>query len=260
MNRNSRKPFFWGGLKGYQQLEAIVQALHPVQGSDPESAYLQSLIQPVERVLQKNRSVAEDLQAAHQRLCQIAHCLRYPPQPVPQQERPDRGEGKVSSQGVALEMERLIEQFHPTGNLQRAQRGLLSALRKRWKLYAKELLYCYDTPGLPQDNLQLESFFGRLRRHQRRISGRKSTQALHDFGQAQALFRAQSEAELLKQILQVSLEDYLVHRQRLAQAELPRQFFHRLHHDPLTTISSLLAPYTNRRNVLSDQDTLTPPN
>ena len=157
-------------------------------------------------------------------------------------------------------MERLIEQFHPTGNLQRAQRGLLSALRKRWKLYAKELLYCYDTPGLPQDNLQLESFFGRLRRHQRRISGRKSTQALHDFGQAQALFRAQSEAELLKQILQVSLEDYLVHRQRLAQAELPRQFFHRLHHDPLTTISSLLAPYTNRRNVLSDQDTLTPPN
>lgn len=260
MNRNSRKPFFWGGLKGYQQLEAIAQALHRLQVRDPESAYLHSLLQPVEYVLQKNRNVAEDLQAAHQKLCQIAHCLHYPPLPVPQHTQPDPGDEKLSSHGVAREMEKLIDQFQPTGKLQQAQHGLFSALKKRWKRYAQELLYCYDIPGLPQDNLQLESFFGRLRCHQRRISGRKSTQALHDFGQAQALFRAESQTDLLLQIQQVPIYDYLVHRQRLAQVELPRQFFRRLHHDPLTTISRLIAPFTNHRNVLTDQNILMPIN
>lgn len=28
VNRASRKPFYWGGLVGYRQLEAIAQALH----------------------------------------------------------------------------------------------------------------------------------------------------------------------------------------------------------------------------------------
>ena len=46
----------------------------------------------------------------------------------------------------------------------------------------------------------LESLFGRLRRHQRRVSGRKSTPELRDFGQYQVLFLAQSEDELLEQI------------------------------------------------------------
>ena len=30
VNRPSRKPFYWGGLKGYEQLEAIAQALGAV--------------------------------------------------------------------------------------------------------------------------------------------------------------------------------------------------------------------------------------
>ena len=34
VNRGSRKPFLWGGLKGYEQLESIAQALSLV----PEDA------------------------------------------------------------------------------------------------------------------------------------------------------------------------------------------------------------------------------
>ena len=30
VHRNSRKPFYWGGLAGYQQLEAIAEALHGI--------------------------------------------------------------------------------------------------------------------------------------------------------------------------------------------------------------------------------------
>lgn len=258
VNRNSRKPFVWGGLSGYQQLEAVAQALHPVQDEHPESAYLRSLLPPVEWVLKKNRLLAEDLKIAHQGLRQIAHCLGYPPKRGSKPVQPAPDEPKLTSRQVAQAMETFIGQFHPIGKLQQAQQSFISALRKRWKLSAQEWLYCYDIPGLPQDNLHLESLFGRLRRHQRRISGRKSTQELHDFGLAQVLFRAESESELLQQIQQISIDDYRIHRQRLAQAELPRQFFRRLHHDPLKTISSLVSRHTSRRNSVSTQDPLAP--
>ena len=90
--------------------------------------------------------------------------------------------------------------FIPPANINEHRSVCISALQKRWKLYAQEVLYCYDIPGLPPDNLQIESLFGRLRRHQRRISGRKSTRELRDFGQAQVLFIAESEVALLEQI------------------------------------------------------------
>lgn len=253
MNRNSRKPFYWGGLAGYQQLEAIAQALHQVTDTDEESHYLRQLLGRVERVLAKNRTLAEDLLAAHQWLGQIADCLRYPPKPCKAQDRSvsQELETELSSQKVAEEMEALIRQFHPTTRCQRAQLSLNHALQKRWGLYAEELLFCYDIPGLPQDNLQMEALFGRLRRHQRRISGRKSTRELRDFGQAQVLFVAESETDLLRQIQQVPWVAYRQYRQRQAEAEAPRQFFSRLHHDALETVQSLVSQHATRRKVLA---------
>ena len=74
----------------------------------------------------------------------------------------------------------------------------------------------------------LESLFGRLRRHQRRVSGRKSTRELRDFGQYQVLLLAGSEEELLEQIRQVPLEEYRENRRWLEEAETPRRLLHRL--------------------------------
>jgi hypothetical protein len=117
-------------------------------------------------------------------------------------------------------------------------------LKRRWELFGQELLYCYDIPGLPQDNLHLESLFGRLRRHQRRISGQRSTRELMDFGQAQVLFTAKTLQDLLNQIQRVPHKTYLVYRNRLADAEVPRQFFYRLHRDPFATVSTLMHYYS----------------
>jgi hypothetical protein len=241
VNQGSRKPFLWGGLRGYEQLQILAQELDLVEARDPESDYWRLLRGRVGRVLAKNRTVAEDLEQAHQILLQIAKCLRYPPeaQGVP-------GGAKPDSQQIAREMETLIQTTHPSGKIQRAQIRLLGALKRRWKLYGAELLYGYDIPGLPQDNLRLESLFGRLHRHQRRISGRKSTRELLDFGQAQVLFTATSSQELLSQIQGVSREAYWVHRNRLAAAELPRQFLYRLHRNPRKTIRALLDYHSKR--------------
>jgi len=249
LNRPTRKPFAWGGLNGYLQLEAIAQALHSVEASDPQNEYLRQLAQPVERVVNSNRRLAEDVCAAHQGLEQIARCLHYPPaKPALTRQAADR----LSSHQVAQEMEQWFQQFQPHGFHQQAQKDLFSAAHKRWQAYGPELLFCYAVPGLPPDNLGLEALFGRLRRHQRRISGRQSTRELQDFGQIQVLFRAQSQTELLHQIQQISPEEYRQHRQQVAEAEAPRQFLHRLHRDPFSTIQALLEQHAARRLTLRD--------
>jgi hypothetical protein len=109
----------------------------------------------------------------------------------------------------------------------------------------------------------MESLFGRLRRHQRRISGRKSTKALRNFGQCQILFAAQSQAHLLQQLRRVPLRDYQRSRKRLAQAENQRQFLHRLHRNPVKTMAHLADRYLKcqdellcERDSASEQSTM----
>jgi len=105
----------------------------------------------------------------------------------------------------------------------------------------------------------LESLFGRLRGHQRRISGRKSTRELRDFGQCQVLCLAESEEDMLQQLRQVPLAEYQACRRRLAQAEAPRQLLRRLHRDPLRTMRDLLDQHAARRAALAFSTGLPPP-
>lgn len=237
MNRQSRKPFYWGGLKGYEQLQAIGQALNEVPPGEPETAYLQQLARQVNRTVEQNRVLAQDLQKAHVQLRHIAECLRYPP---PSSSTSDTSQASLTGKQVQQEMEELLEKFQPDLKRCPAQAALYNTWHRVWENCGDELLHCYDIPGLPQDNLGLEALFGRLRNHQRRVSGRASTRKLRDFGQYQVLFLAESENELLGQIQQVHLNEYREHRRRLAEAEAPRRLLHRLHHDPISTIRSLL--------------------
>lgn len=248
VNENSRKPLHWGGLSGYGQMEAIGQALCPIVKVNADSPYWQRLTLQVKRVLEQNRALAADLHAAHQWLERIAGCLHYPPKPNPLDQPQEKA---LTSQQVAQEMEKLLAEFRPEAKNQPAQAVLKNTVQRAWKAYGQDLLPCYDIPGLPPDNLKLESFFQRLRCHQRRISGRKSTRELRDFGQYQVLCTAESEETLWEQIRKVPLAAYQFHRQRLAEAETPRQFLYRLHRDPIKTMQSLADQYTARLAALS---------
>ena len=244
VNRKSRKPFYWGGLKGYEQLEAIAQALGEVGYTEPETSYLRRLKMRVERVVEAYRANVADLKEAHAWLRRIADCLRYPPSDV-------APKPALTSEQVRREMEILLQSFQPDLKRRPAQAALYGAWHRTWEGYSPDLLHCYDIPGLPPDNLMLESVFGRLRRHQRRVSGRKATRELRDFGQYQVLFLAESEEDLLEQIRQVSPEVYRENRRRLEEAEAPRRLLHRLHCDPLTTMRDLVKQHTARRSVLA---------
>ena len=256
VNRPSRKPFYWGGLKGYQQLQAIAQVLQEVPPGEGETDYLHQLARQVDRAVVKNRALAEEVQAAHTWLRRIAHCLRYPPSSASATAGAER---PVNSAQVKQEMEALLKEFQPDFKRCPAQAALHGAWHRVWKSYGPALLPCYDIPGLPPDNLQLEALFGRLRRHQRRLSGRQSTPELRDFGQCQALFLADSEADLLEQLRQVPVEEYQARRQRLAEAEAPRQLLRRLHRDPLRTMRNLVSRHATRRAELSATTGLSPP-
>lgn len=254
VNRPSRKPFHWGGLAGYQQLEGIAQALQAVPAED-NAAYLLRLARQVNRVVDTNRLLAQDVAAAHAELTQIAACLRYPPSAFPASRL---AEPPVTSDLVRREMDVLLEQFQPDLKRQPAQAALASAWRRLWQTCGADLLPCYDLPGLPPDNLKMETLFGDLRNQQRRISGRKSTQPLRDFGLSQVLFEAQSEAELLQQLQHVPQADYQIQRQRLAKAEEPRQNLYRLHRDPAKAAHRLIEQHAARRTELA-QTLATPP-
>jgi hypothetical protein len=255
VNRSSRKPFHWGGLTGYQQLEGIAQALHSVAPA-PETTYLNRLSMQVDRVLEKNLPLAQDVAEAHTWLTRIADCLRYPPSAFPASRL---SRERVTSDQVRRDMEELLPQFHPDLKRQPAQAALYSAWHRLWQTCGSELLPCYDIPGLPPDNLKLETLFGELRCHQRRISGRKSTRPLRDFGQSQILFDAQSQAELLQQLQHTSAADYQAQRRRLAKAEEPRQWLHRLHRDPVGTARRLVDQHAARRAELARAAAATPP-
>jgi len=236
VNRSTRKPFAWGGLAGYQQLEAIDQALTQLITVDPESTYFQQLSKQVRRALDKNHTLANNVKEAHHWLRQIAACLRYPPRSDPDE--------PLSSQQVATEMQDLLQRFTPDPKYQRPQSAIQSKLDRIWHLYGPDLLHTYDIPGLPPDNLQIESLFGRLRCHQRRVSGRKSTRPLREFGHYQVLFSADSQADLLHHLRTVPIDEYRKHRQQLENAETTRRFMHCLHRDAAGTLRRLVDSYT----------------
>ena len=191
----------------------------------------------VDRALENNRSLAETIDQTNTWFLRIAACMRYPPGSYAETTPPTRLQ-------VKQEMETLLRNFHSAAEGQVIPLALYSGLRKRWDLFGDDLLHCFEIPGLPADNLKVESLFGRMRCHQRRISGRKSTQPLRDFGHYQILFLAESETQLLEQLRGVPVEDYQEQRKLQALAEAPRQFLARLHRDPEKVMQQLAAKYT----------------
>ena len=241
VNRPSRKPFAWGGLAGYRQLSAIADGVRQLVDETPETRYLCQLLSQVERALKHYRALAQDLEAAHSWLRRIAAVLHYRLPAEKTWSEP------LTSESVAQAMERLRDSFQPDCKRQPVQRALHNALSRTWHAFGADLLHCYAIQGLPPDNLALEAFFSALRRHQRRISGHKSTRELRTLGHYQILFQAHSQKELLAQLRAVPLDRYRHHRRWLQETSEPRRFLHRLHHDPDAAIQSLASAYMMRR-------------
>jgi hypothetical protein len=133
------------------------------------------------------------------------------------------------------------------------QRGLSEGLIKfrqhliditdRW---GDDLFVCYDIAGVPPTNNALEARFGRLRRDQRRISGRQfNTATLLNEGPYLIWECGDSEAQVLARLRRVAANrvDYQRRYQKLRTEQERRQLIYRLQHHRRKVFSELEAQW-----------------
>jgi hypothetical protein len=118
---------------------------------------------------------------------------------------------------------------------------VIATFRNRWW----DLFVCYDVPDLPSTNNDLESFFGRLKTNQRRITGRKSVNSFVLRYGAYAAFvdLSESKADLLTRLRQVDRAAYQRERQQLQRILAERQDYHRFCHKLDTVVQELEAEW-----------------
>ena len=133
------------------------------------------------------------------------------------------------------------------------QRGLSETLIKfrqhlmditaRW---GDDLFVCYDIAGVPPTNNALESRFGRLRRDQRRISGRQfNTATLLDEGPYLVWECGDSEAQVLVRLRGVAANrvDYQRRYKNLRAEQERRRLIYRLQHHQTQVFRELEAQW-----------------
>jgi len=239
LNRSSRKPFQYGGLRGYDQLVHIDLHLQERRIQRGPDAYLDQLQERVQSALRSAVSQADQVRQAHAFLIQVE---RYLAQAHGSGPKPDTAETNVStpaSESVRQELEKMVSDF-----VQQSQScPLARRLARRWRAMRKSwlphILHCYDIPGLPRSNLDLESTFGTLRRSQRRISGRKDTSPIRIFGPEAITLLALDDEQVLPLLQSVSPDTYWSQRRRQEEREEPHRWLTRLHRDPAQALAQV---------------------
>ena len=119
----------------------------------------------------------------------------------------------------------------------------LIGITDRW---GDDLFVCYDIAGVPPTNNALESRFGRLRRDQRRISGRQfNTATLLAEGPYLIWECGDSEAQVLARLRRVAANraDYQRRYQGLCTEQERRRLTYRLQHHRLAVLRELEAQW-----------------
>lgn len=237
--RSSRKPFQCGGLRGYDQLVSVDLHLQERRKQRGPDTYLDQLHKRVQCALQSAASQADQVRQAHAFLIRVE---RYLAQAHCSDPNPDTSETNVStppSETVRQELDKMVSDL--------AQRSktcpLARRLARRWRAMRKSwlphILHCYDIPGLPRSNLDLESTFGTLRRSQRRISGRKETSPIRIFGPGAIALLALDDQQVLPLLQSVSPDTYWLQRRQQEECEEPHRWLTRLHRDPTRALSQV---------------------
>jgi hypothetical protein len=258
LTRSSRKPFQCGGLRGYDQLVSIdlhLQERHMQRGPD---AYLDQLHQRVQSALRSATSQADQVRQTHAFLMQVE---RYLAQAHCSDPKPDTSEANVStphSETVRQELEKMFSDL-----VQRSKPcPLARRLARRWRAMRKSwlphILHCYDIPGLPRSNLDLERAFGTLRRSQRRVSGRKETSPIRIFGPGAITLLALDDEQILPLLRSVSPDTYWSQRRRQEECEEPHRWLTRLHRDPTRALSQVDEQFYQVANVRTGASSDTP--
>ena len=211
------------------------------KGGDARLTQLLTLIRPVR---DQFRALMLHLRQGQQWLIDIVHSLDAP---LPEFD----AQGLVPQPGQAAKVQQQLMDY--LGALPAASdrpdelvsfRQHLVGITTRW---GDDLFVCYDIVGLPATNNALESRFGRLRRDQRRITGRQhNTATLLDEGPYLIWECGDTEAQVLARLRRVAANriDYQQRYQSLRAEQTHRQLVYRLQHHRPQVFRDLEAEWT----------------
>jgi hypothetical protein len=239
LNRSSRKPFQCGGLRGYDQLVGIERHLQQQCTRGKRDPYLNLLHQRVQSALASTVTQAEQVRQMHTFLTQVERYLAQVPRPTTRTDKRKLAVSAPGSQAVEQELQRMFSDLiQPSKTCPLAWR-----LNRRWRSMSKTwlpgILHCYDIPGLPRSNLDLEGTFGTLRRDQRRTSGRKETSPVRIFGPGEIVLLSLQDEDILPLLRSVPAEAYWSQRRRQEEREEPYRWLTRLHRDPVRALAQV---------------------
>jgi hypothetical protein len=200
---------------------------------------LEQLLALVQPVRDEFRPLLKSLHQAQAWMIEIARILEAP---LPK----FNAQGQSPRPGQAARVHRKLSRYLATLRKLPDLPEWLATFRQhlvdmttRWE---DDLFACYDIVGLPATNNVLESRFGRLRREQRRISGRQfNTATLLDEGPYLLWECGASEAEVLTRLRRVAANraDYQLRYQSLRAEQARRQLAYRLQHQRRKTFREL---------------------
>ena len=198
------------------------------KGGDERLAQLLSMIQPVRDEFREPVAV---LCQGQQWMIDIAHILEAP---LPELDNTPRSSARLNqSARVQQRLNRYLSHLQKQPGLSEwlmEFRQHLIGITDRW---GDDLFVCYDIPGVPSTDNALESRFGRLRRDQRRISGRQfNTATLLNEGAYLAWECDEDEEQVLARLRRVATNhvDYQQRYQKLCTEQEQRRLCYRLKH------------------------------
>lgn len=178
-------------------------------------------------------------------LIELAHRLRL------EDESGQRRKTRQVKREVRAFMKRLEQAGAEHPDEQPHAQHILQTLHKRWW----GLFTCFRVVGLPATNNDHEMFFNQLKRHQRRITGRKAVHAFIVRYGAYAAYLDPRETfdQLLARLTQVADEDFQVARQAWRENEAPLHTVFRFRHDRAKFLKKLEREWANlpRRQLVS---------
>lgn len=172
------------------------------------------------------------LRQGQQWMIDIAHTLRVDA-PLPELGTPRRSARPPQGAHIQQQLNRYLADLQKEPDLSEWLmdfRQHLIDITARW---GGDLFVCYDIAGVPSTNNALESRFGRLRRDQRRISGRQfNTATLLDEGPYLIWECGETEAQVLARLRRVAANrvDYQRRYQSLCAEQERRRLSYRLQH------------------------------
>lgn len=158
---------------------------------------------------------------------------------------PEKPGGQPTGQEVKTAVDRYLLELNQRTDLDETDQAIAQHVITTFHNHWWGLFVCYDVPGLPATNNDLESFFGCLKTNQRRITGQKSVNSFVLRYGAYVAFvdRSESQSDLLTRLRQVDRAAYQQERQHLHRILAERRDYHRFCHHLDTLVQELEAEW-----------------